>query len=354
MRLGVDARLVGRGLGIAQFVRQLVTHLDSSLEIVWFGPPDGAPAGVTTVGTFDQLPYPALDTGIGREFARRAGVQVMHFTGNTGWTGGGETPFVLTVHDLIFLDTPVRGRSLRQVVGHRYLRRNVARAVRVAGEVVCDSQVTAKAVSERLVLPRTPRVIPLGVDIEFSDSSGSVSAGPSYAVTFSARDPRKGVELAFRGWSLASRKPQRLVVLTGAGVPEGFEALAAPALADGRLEMLPYLARDELRKLLKGASVLIHASSAEGFGLPILEAMAAGVPVISGLAQTSYEFAPGAFLSIARTEPAESIARALTRLESDPALREELTAKGRAQVKSFSWQSTADRYLDLYRAALDG
>ena len=356
MRLGIDARLVGRGLGIAQFVRQLASHLDPAVEIVWFGAADVAPDGATTPRVMDRLPYPVLDTAAGRQLANHSGIDLMHFTGNTGWTGEGEIPFVLTVHDLIFIDTPVRGRSLRQVVGHRYLRRNVRRAVHRAAQVACDSEVTAEDVRRRLQPARPPAVVPLGVDVDFSapPETSAAPRAPGYAVTFSARDPRKGAELAFRGWSLARRRPERLLVLAGAGLPEGFEELTRSAVAEGKVELLPYLARGELQRVLRGASVLIHASSAEGFGLPILEAMAAGVPVVSGLAPTSHEFAPGAFLSIDPANPAESIASALARLEDEPPLRADLAERGRARVTSLSWQNTADRYLTLYRAALDG
>lgn len=357
MRLGIDARLVARGLGIAQFVRQLASHLDPSVEIVWFGNPRDAPPRAAEVRPMDRLPYPALDTRVGRAAARQAGLDVMHFTGNTGWRQPESPPFVLTVHDLIFMDTPLAGRSLRQAVGHRYLRSNVAKSVHAADEVACDSAVSAKAVLEHLRPARAPTVVPLGVDLEFgSDAAGQVAGveRPPYAVTFSARDPRKGAELAYRGWSEAASGPVRLVVLAGAGVPEGFEAAVGPAVAEGNVEVLPYLPRDELRGVLQGASVLIHASSAEGFGLPILEAMAAGVPVISGLAATSEEFAPEAFLPIDPGAPAPSIARALTRLQEDPRLREDLVERARAQVASLTWEATADRYLALYRQALVG
>lgn len=353
MRVGIDARLVSRGLGIAQFVEHLVAHLDSSIEVIWFGHPERAPTRVEEVRRADRLPYPVLDGAAGRRMVRDANLDVMHFTGNTGWVRQGPVPVVLTVHDLIFLDTPVLGRSARQAVGHRYLRRNVKGALRNATRVVCDSEVTAAEVRRRLAPVVDPAVIPLGVDLgpAHDHRPGPVFGENSYAVAFSARDPRKGAELALEGWRAACGRPSKLVFFAGAGVPDGFELFAQDELAEGRVEVLPYLSRDRLRELMKGASALIHASTAEGFGLPVVEAMAAGVPVISGLAATSEELAEGAYLPIDPQDSAASIGLALHRLHEEPELRQRLTAQALEKVRPLTWSNTANRYHELYMNA---
>ena len=351
MRLGVDGRLVARGLGIAHFVTELMAHLDSSVEVVWFGAPEAAPERAVAIQPLRRLPYPALDGALGRRLARRNGVELMHFTGNTGWTRAGPTPFVLTVHDLIFLGTPLLGRSFRQALGHRYMCHNVAAAVRSAARVACPSQTTAAAVEQRFRPASPPRAIRHGMTRP-PRAGRHLPADRAYAVAFSAPDPRKGVELALRGWLAAERKPERLKILAGAGVPDGFDDIVQPHVAAGAVELVRYLPREELWALLEGASVLIHPSSAEGFGLPVLEAMAAGVPVISGLTPTTDEIAQGAFVPIDPADPVRSIADGLTRLAAHRGLAEDLIARGRTRAEGFRWERTAGEYLALYEEAL--
>src|SRR5262245_29915446 len=107
LRVGLDARHAARGLGIGVFAGQLARELE-------------ALPGIEVVRLGERSPYPLLDSRLGHREARRARVDVMHFTGNSGWVRPRSIPFVLTVHDLVFLDSAPRGRAARQVVGHRY------------------------------------------------------------------------------------------------------------------------------------------------------------------------------------------------------------------------------------------
>jgi len=358
VRIGIDARLVWRGLGIAQFVSSLVGHLDDDIEVVWFGDPALAPRTVTAVRV-DRLPHPILDLPAGRRIARRAGVDVMHFTANTGWSAGGSPPFVLTVQDLLFMDTPIGGRSLRQVVGHRYARRNVMRAVSAASAVATPSVASAAELRKRTPVARDPVVIPYGVDVQ-TPAGGSITdtavdralvnqAG--YALAFSGRDPRKGVDLAVAGWRAAGRTPAQLWLLAGGGLPPGLEEDIADEVASGQIVVLPYVARRRLHEILADAQVLVYPSRGEGFGLPVLEAMAAGVPVISGLTPATRELGGAAILPVAAEAPVQSIAAGLRLLVSDPDAAGRLVASGRRQSESYSWRECARAYLELYKAA---
>jgi len=348
VRIGLDARLAGRGLGIAQFITNLAAHLDPSLELVWFGDPGLAPRPLDAVRA-DRLPHPALDLAWGRRLARGAGLDVMHFTANTGWIDAGAPPFVLTVHDLMFMDTAVSGRSLRQVVGHRYARWNVTRALAAAGAVATPSAFSAAEIGARGSVEAV--VVPNGVDLERRPGRNpplGESERP-YAIAFSARDPRKGVELAVAGWRAAGRVPAQLRLLAGAGMPPGLEQDIAQDVSEGRIVVLPYLDRGRLHELLAGAAALIYASHEEGFGLPVLEAMAAGTPVISGLAPATRELGGDAMLTIDAADPVDSIAAALKLIASEPRAAASLVAAGLRRVEGYSWRACADAYAELYR-----
>jgi glycosyltransferase involved in cell wall biosynthesis len=354
VRIGIDARLVGRGLGIAQFVTGLVSNLAESAEVIWFGDPALAPHPVSAVRV-DRFPHPALDLPGARLLARRAHVDVMHFTANTGWMTRGQPPFVLTVHDLMFMDTPISGRSIRQVVGHRYARRNVMRAIPAASAVATPSVASATEIREQARPIRSPVVIANGVDlVPGAQAAVPPHGGEGYALAFSGRDPRKGAELAIAGWRAAGRTPRHLWLLAGAGLPPGLEDEIAGDVARGEIVVLPYLPRDRLHTVLAGARALIYPSSAEGFGLPVLEAMAAGVPVLSGLTPATREVGDDAIVCLDANDPVTSIAAGLRLLADDVDFGARLSAAGRTRAEAYSWRACARAYLDLYSAAAEG
>jgi glycosyltransferase involved in cell wall biosynthesis len=356
MRVGLDARLVGPGLGISQVITNVARHMSGDIEIVWLGDPALSPREPAGVVRADRWPYPALDGSAGRRWAARARLDLVHFPANTGWRTRAEVPFVLTVQDLLYADTGLRARSLRQIVGHRYARWNVTAAVRAADAVASPSQATAVEVALRT--GRTPQVIAYGVDtglLELGQAAGDARAGEPeerYAVAFAARDPRKGVGLAIAGWRAAQGTPPRLVLLAGGGLPAGIAAEIESDRAQGRIELRAYLPREDLMALLAGADALIFASEAEGFGLPVIEAMAVGVPVITGLNPAAREVAGDCALAIDPADPTASIAEWLRKLDRDPMLRAQIVAAGRRRARDFSWQATTRAYEELYRQVL--
>ncbi len=264
---------------------------------------------------------------------------------------------MLTVHDLLYADTGLQGRSLRQIIGHRYARWNVIAALRVADAVASPSRAAAEEVTHRA--GRTPDVIANGVDAELLEVGGArrgrrrENPQDRYAVAFAARDPRKGVSLAVEGWRSAAGLPSRLVLLAGGGLPVNVATEIEHDRAQGRIELKPYLSRRRLIEVLAGADVLIYPSESEGFGLPVLEAMAVGVPVITGLNPAVRELAGCAALSIDPLEPVTSIAQYLLRLDRDQALRARMVDAGLRRAQQFSWQATARAYETLYRQVLE-
>lgn len=347
MRIGIDARLATRGLGIAQFILNLTEQIASSADVTWFGEPAAAPRCVASVRSLRGLPYPVLDSPYGRWLARKERIDVFHFTGNTGWTLPGSPPFVLTVHDLIFLDSPVRRHTLRQVVGHRYARWVVRRAIGHASAVVTVSETSAKSITRHFP-DVAVRVIPNATDAsprEYTDGKNF-----EFAVVFSSRDPRKAVELAYRAWVAAGRTPPQLKVLAGGGVPEGFCELAASDLESGAVEMVGYLDRAQLLDLIQHAGVLLYPSTQEGFALPVLEAMAMGTPVIAGLAPVTLEVGGPAIARIDPADPVPSISRLLRRMGVDADWRRQLVQLGQRRARNFSWSESGRQYLELYKA----
>ncbi len=347
-----DARHAARGLGISTFVTHLAEELVAAgeVELIWLGDRSLAPAGVQRAIPVHRLPYPALDGPPGRVLATRLGADVLHFTGNTGWGRPGPLPTVLTVHDLIFATNPPSGRSARQVIGHAYESWLIGRALGVADAVAVPSRHVAGDLAGRYGV--TPTVIHEGVKAPNVEGAAPTRAQSPYLVAFAGRDPRKRTADVVAGWRAIRAGDVRLRLLASGGLPSGLAEALAPDLGSGRAEILPHVPRAKMWQVLGGALALVYPSSDEGFGLPVLEAMAVGTPVISGLATVTREIGGDALVLLDPADVPGSIAAAVERLLADPAGAAAIVGRGRARATAFTWRATAEAYIECYRTAI--
>jgi glycosyltransferase involved in cell wall biosynthesis len=349
MRIGLDARLAGPGLGIATMLRALATGLASSgEEVVWFGDSKLAPEGV-----FDAVApppgFPALDSAWGHRVVARQHVDLMHFAGNSGWWSRGPVPHVLTVHDVMWSTSSFASRRVRQVIGHRYLRFAVPRALQGATRVAVPSATTAAALVSRY--GNASEVIHNGVAEEWRAAQAVPAADP-YIVAFAGRDPRKGTEVVVATWAVLRAKGVRLVLLAGAGLSPGLERRLAQLAPTGGIEVLPYQPTPRLAKIVAGSVALLYPSTDEGFGLPVIEAMAAGVPVIAGLTPVTREIGGDALMLLDPDDPVGTGSRIIEQLLDDADLRCSVASRGREQADGFTWNAATERYRALYRDVL--
>jgi glycosyltransferase involved in cell wall biosynthesis len=289
--------------------------------------------------------------------AVRAGVDLVHSLASTAPLWG---PFrrVVTVHDLIYARFPEAHAGIRDK-GMRVL---VPQAAHRSHRVIADSLSTRDDLVEMLGVPAGKiDVVPLGL------------GGVRRAEPLSERETRARFELGARrvALSLSAKRPHKnLLTLIGAlgriptehrpllvlpGYPTWHEAeLRARAEADGvaaDVRFLGWLSGEELEGLWTLAEAFVFPSLYEGFGLPVLEAMARGVPVACAEASSLPEIAgDAALLFDPRSE--QAIADALRRLLEDPALRERLRGRGLARVGEFTWERTARLTLESYRRTL--
>jgi glycosyltransferase involved in cell wall biosynthesis len=350
LRVGLDARLVGPGLGIATYITNLAAELVAHEEvgrIVWFGAAAHAPGSPRVEVVAPGPGFPYLESRAGMRRVAAAGVDVMHFTANTGWAHRGPVPVALTIHDTIFLDD--RGRTLRQRLGRTYMQRRVPRAARAADRVITVSASTAEDLRARGIAGRhPPEVIHHGFR---AHGGGGLAAGERRDfVCFSGVDPRKNVRLALEAFAGAQpRLPDgtRLVVLAGAGMGAGDRERAAGLRA---VQVRDYLPAAELQEVIGSARGLLLPTLAEGFGLPALEAMSVGTPVVGGLTAATREVAADALLEIDRDDAQGSLARWIERLAGDDALVAQAGERGRARAAGFTWEAAAGRHVAVYRA----
>jgi glycosyltransferase involved in cell wall biosynthesis len=284
--------------------------------------------------------------------ARRLGAAVMHAP-NCFLALRRPCAGVVTVHDLAF--ETHRG-DFAAATGLKY-RTLVPRAVRSAERVICVSQFTARDVQERYGVPaERVRVVPLAPALGAGSVSGeratASSAAPAAPYLLGVGDLRgkKDFITLVRAW-LALRAEGRdlRLVLAGADLGQG-PVLRALAGAEP-LELRGYVGDAELDALLRGASAMVHPSRHEGFGLVLLEAMARDTPVVAADATALPETGGDAALYFAPGDPA-ALADVLRGLLDDPALRRDLTERGRVRAAAHTWQRTALETLAVYREAL--
>ena len=174
----------------------------------------------------------------------------------------------------------------------------------------------------------------------------------SYVGFLGTLEPRKNVPALIRAWIRACAhraKPPALVVAGGAGWDDAIDAATSEVPSGLTLLRPGFLPLEELPGFLGGATIVAYPSVAEGFGLPVLEAMACGTAVLTTRRLALPEVGGDA---VAYTEPDEvSIARALTELLDDPARRTILAAAGVRRAATFTWDRCAQAHLRAYASA---
>lgn len=320
MRVGVDTSpLRQTRAGTARHVRGLLGALCDraglDLELLFFGGPGRLSSVVR-----DALWYPI---GLPR---RARNLDVLHCTTFRGPVRAARVPTVLTVHDLAILRYPEAFPGWHRLYG----KAGLGRALRAADAVVSVSNFTKEElVALADVPPQRIRVVPHGVDALFGPQ-GSAAEG-DYVLAVATLEPRKNLARAVEAARLVG------VELRVVGA-RGWGGVDVP----GWVGEVPDV---ELASLYRGARCVLYPSLYEGFGLPVLEAMASGTPVVTSRG-TAMEEVAGAAAVFADPLDAASIAAGIAEAEER---REELVRAGLARAREFTWKRAADAVEALWK-----
>ena len=291
--------------------------------------------------------------------ARRAGIDLLHSFASTAPAWG---PFrrVVTIHDLIYRTLPEAHPGLR-ALGMRVL---VPLGAHRSQRVIADSAATADDVHAHLRVPRERiDIVPLGIGaarrtapIAEEELRRRLDAGDRpILLTVSAKLAHKNLGRLIDALASIPSDERPLLVLPGYPTPhEGELRVRAASLGiDADVRFRGWVAADELEGMYAAAAAFVFPTLAEGFGLPVLEAMARSVPVACSDIPVLREVAgEDALFFDPRSERA--IGAAIGRLLADAALRRRLRAAGPARAARFSWRRTAELTLASYTRAVAG
>ena len=289
--------------------------------------------------------------------AARERVDLVHSLASTAPLRG-RFARVVTVHDLIYARFPEAHAGIRD----RGMRVLVPGAARRSDRVIADSQSTSEDLVELLGLdPDRIDVVPLGLGAVRRAQPAPEAAvrerlqlgHRDVVLSLSAKRPHKNLRALIDALAQVDERVRPILVLPGyptAHEAELREHAAARGLT-GDVRFPAWVSAEELEGLWALARAFVFPSLYEGFGLPVLEAMARGVPVACSEASSLPEVAGDAALLFDPRSPAQ-IAAALTRLLTDASMRERLAERGRERVQQFSWERSARLTLDSYARAL--
>ncbi len=270
-------------------------------------------------------------------------------------------PVVVTIHDATFFTEP----GLHSTVKGTFFRSATRTAVRRAARVVVPSKATRDEVVRVLDADATtidvayhgvdPRTFHLPTDAEKQRVQARLGlGGQPYIAFLGMLEPRKNVPALIAAWvhAFADRDDAPALVLAGgSGWDDQVDGAMAQVPSHLRVLRPGYLRFSDLPGYLGGARIVAYPSHGEGFGLPVLEAMACGAPVLTTRRLSLPEVGGDA---VAYTEPdAAAIAVALTGLYDDDDRRSTLAAAGHERSLEFTWGASAQTHLDSYLRALE-
>jgi glycosyltransferase involved in cell wall biosynthesis len=253
------------------------------------------------------------------------------------------SPFVFTIHDLGHIYCP----EISRPPVHLYYATVMKRACRRAARILTVSEFTRKQIIEWSGVPQE-RVLNVGcgVDSTYQPKGDSYGLPFPYFLSVSNRRRHKNEFRIVEALANAGLDPRIHLVFTGEPVADLVRCIEAHQLCS-RVDFVGVVPEAKLPSLYRDAEALIFPSLYEGFGLPILEAMACGTPVVTANTTAMREVAGDAALLVDPTS-VEQIARAMERIVSDTSLRLQLREKGRTRAAQFSWIDTASRVREVF------
>jgi alpha-1,3-rhamnosyl/mannosyltransferase len=368
MNILIDGRMISN-TGIGRLLHNLVTHLltvatGHHITVLVSKPGAGIrrfPEGTRCVRVGTPI-YSIQEQLFLPSRLRALAPDLVHFP-NFNVPLAGPRPYVLTLCDLIYYKWP---HACPSPLAHAYVRWLMPRAARGAHTILTISQYSRGEIVERLGIDENRvRVVYPAADLTLfhprQDPDRIAAIRTRYGIRTpyvfytGNHEPRKGLADLLRAFrALPMRRDVQLLI--GGPIDPRRAALyreAADLVTEGSVIFSGQLAEADLPAVYAGASVFVFPSHYEGFGLPPLEAMACGLPVVCSSA-TSLPEVVGDAAILVPPGSVEGLSHAIEAVLTDEALRRALCAKGLQRARQFSWALGAEEVLQVYREAVEG
>ncbi|RYE39941.1 MAG: glycosyltransferase family 1 protein, partial [Sphingobacteriales bacterium] len=311
--------------------------------------------------------YPIWEQYILPKETRKDKIDLLHCTSNTAPINS-NIPLVVTIHDIIYLEKQATNQaSLYQKLGGMYRKWNVPKIASKAAIIVTVSNYERNRIIEKLNLPPDRvRTIYNACSNHFQDEHSAeellafrkkMNLPERYVLFLGNTDPKKNLPNVIRTLGLLYQRKQLdfTLVMTDFSLEH-----LLPILREQNSEhllkhimLLGYVVNQELPKLYKLAELFLYPSLRESFGIPILEAMQCGTPVITSNTSAMPEIAGAGAILVDPTQ-VEQIAEKIVLLLHDRGLRKSVIAYGLDRVKLFSWKTTTKQMIEVYNDVLNG
>ena len=326
LRVGLDTSpLVLTKAGTARYLTSLLEGLDEASEVEVSKLSWGDDGRATKIAR-DMLWYPSR---LGRA-AKGAGVDVLHCpTMRAPFRS--KIPLVVSVHDVAVLRHPEMFNGWTR----RYSERALPKVVRAANAIVVGSAFSRDELLDLLPVDESKvRVIPYGVGPPFTPEGPA--ADGDYVLAVSTLEPRKNFDRLVEGFRRSGFDGLELRVV-------GAEGWGGVDVDGDRVRHLEGVDDEELARLYRGAAAVVYVSLYEGFGLPVLEAMACGTPVVAPAGRPYDEFSQGITFEVDPRD-VDSIATGIRR-----AVASGSQPVGVRRAADFTWERTVSSHVDLYK-----
>jgi glycosyltransferase involved in cell wall biosynthesis len=356
LRIAVDlVFFTGHKGGTESYARGVFPHLADHDDFRFIGignrelaanPPSWFPGEIVSlpVSGENRVAWAAAEALAVGPRARLLGADLLHCPSNFG-PAVRLLPTVVTVHDILPLRHPEwvpGGRS-------RGVQALTKATVRAASRIIADSHATAADVHELLGRPMADiDVIHLGVNpVDVLDQPTERPARP-YVLAGGNRMPHKNFDRLLEAWTRIPTDLRPKLVITGSHGDDPLLPTVARLGLSADVELRGWVSADELAALYDGASAYVFPTLFEGFGLPVLEAMARGCPVLGSDIPVLREVGGDDMAYFDPNDP-ESMAAAVRALLADPDAQTTMATAGRKRAATFSWKRTADATAEVYR-----
>jgi glycosyltransferase involved in cell wall biosynthesis len=379
MRIGIEGqrlfRLKKHGMDMValELIRNL-QKLDKKNEYIVFVKPDEDESCLTETPNFKIVKlgggaYPYWEQVSLPAAAKKYGCELLHCTSNTAPVIC-SVPLVITLHDIIYLESWSlfsKGFTMYQRFGNLYRRLLVPSALKNSKKIITVSEFEKERIRNFFDWPEDGHLVavyngvndyfkPIYDDKILSDVKKKYRLPDNYFFFLGNTDPKKNTKnvlKAFADYIQRNGPTHKLVMLDyeHEALMGLLKEINTPELLD-QIHLTGYVVNTDLPAIYNQSDLFLYPSLRESFGIPMLEAMACGIPVITSNTSSMPEVSGGAAILVDPYKP-EELTLAIEKLLSDQKLRLKLREAGFNQAAQFSWQKMAEKVLDIYKNVLN-